>query len=89
LEHGAVEGNEVAKREEVTAVVPGVEKGAEIAAWSVVAVQMLAATIHNIAKALRQAGRKAPIFPTSIDFRSRVGYPKHTFAVCPQNDYWG
>jgi hypothetical protein len=64
LEHGAVEGKQIAKGEKVTAVVPGVEKGAEIAAGTVVAVQILATTIHNIniPKRLAAAGRTAPIF---------------------------
>jgi coenzyme PQQ precursor peptide PqqA len=89
LEHGAVEGKQIAKGEKVTAVVPGVEKGGEIAAGTVVAVQTPATTIHNIPNALQRAGRTAPIFPMTIDFRWRVGYPNQTLAVCPQSDYWG
>ena len=43
-------------------MVPGVEKGAEIAAGTMVAVQTLATTIHNILKRLAAGPDQQPLF---------------------------
>lgn len=88
--YGAVEGKQMAKIEKVTALVPRVEKEAEM--LTAAAFQGEYAESCNLFEDLFISERQAErglwldIFCRAIDFNPAVGYANTTFAVRPTSD---
>jgi hypothetical protein len=82
----AVESNQIAQDEKVTALVPGVENGSEIL-WRLQSMQNLATFWRSISSEEVCRPRVSPFyFWRGIDLIPRVGYAYKTFAVRPLND---
>ena len=93
----AVEGNQIAQGEKVTALVPGVENRIVNAArvsgdgWRAYTASMQnLATFHPSTSSQRTCRPRVSLlyFWQGIDFIPRVGYAYKTFAVRPLNDDW-